>query len=138
MEKVAKKRGRPPGPRDTTYIVLGLLENKIEMYSVIATSSEQAWNDFKAVGGTPKQVLGPFHQTAQKKEDLKVSLTDELVFSSYLGTGTCLGLSGSFFELVDSESLAFFPDAVEEVMRVVNKNDCIVVSEQASIDAKEN
>jgi len=130
LEKIAKKRGRPPGPRDTTYIVLGLLENKIEMYSVIATSSEQAWNDFKAVGGKPKQVLGPFHQTTQKKEDLKISLVDEIVFSSYLGTGTCLGLSGSFFELVENENLAFFPDAVDEVMRVVNKNDCIIVSEE--------
>ena len=130
MEKIAKKRGRPPGPRETTYVVLGLFENKIEMYSVIATSSEQAWNDFKTVGGKPKQVLGPFHQTTQKKEDLKISLNDEIVFSSYLGTGTCLGLSGSFFELAENENLAFFPDAVDEVMRVVNKDDCIIVSEK--------
>jgi hypothetical protein len=109
---------------------LGLLENKIEMYSVIATSSEQAWNDFKAVGGKPKQVLGPFYQTSQKKEEIKVSLDDEIVFSSYLGTGTCLGLSGSFFQLAENENLAFFPDAVEEVMRIVNKDDCIIVSEK--------
>ena len=126
MEKITKKRGRPPGPRDTVYIVLGLLENKIEMYSVIATSSEQAWNDFINLNGKPKQVLGPFYQTNQKKEDLKVSFSDEIVFSSYLGTGTCSGSKGSFFELANSENLAFFPDAIEEVMRVVNKNDCII------------
>ena len=130
MEKVAKKRGRPPGQRDTTYVVLGLYEKKIEMYSVIATSSEQAWNSFKTIGGKPKQVLGPFHQTTQKKEDANVSLTDEIVFSSYLGIGTCLGLSGSFFELAENENLAFFPDAVEETMRIVNKDDCIITAEE--------
>ena len=130
MEKVAKKRGRPPGQRDTTYVVLGLYEKKIEMYSVIATSSEQAWNSFKTIGGKPKQVLRPFHQTTQKKEDANVSLTDEIVFSSYLGIGTCLGLSGSFFELAENENLAFFPDAVEETMRIVNKDDCIITAEE--------
>ena len=103
-----KKRGRPFGPRQTVYIILGLENYKIQMHSVIATSKEQAFNKFVEKNGIVKQILGPFFSTNPKSEDLLISVMDEIVFGSYVGSGSNSGQNGYFFEIVGKQELVFF------------------------------